>query len=70
MKSFNSDEVDGYAKLVELGSPSFIEVKVGIDNFAYPRVYDWVRFIKLFLVERFYLLFSARNCLTLLYSKL
>jgi len=27
VKSFNSDEVDGYAKLVELGSPSFIEVK-------------------------------------------
>ena len=28
VKSFNIDEVEGYAKLIEIGNPSFIEVKV------------------------------------------
>ncbi|XP_065055009.1 S-adenosyl-L-methionine-dependent tRNA 4-demethylwyosine synthase TYW1-like isoform X2 [Rhopilema esculentum] len=27
VKSFNTDEIEGYAKLVEIGNPSFIEVK-------------------------------------------
>ena len=32
VKGYNTEEIEQYAKLVELGDPDFIEVKVGLSH--------------------------------------
>lgn len=34
VKAFNTDEIENYAKLVEIGKPDFIEIKVMLCNFS------------------------------------
>jgi len=40
VKAFNTEEIEGYAKLVDLGKPGFIEVKVSEDHFCCWNMYE------------------------------